>query len=157
MRTLLAALLLAPLLASAQLYRWVDDKGRIHYGDKPPAGVKAARTAENRVSTVASQQTASASTAPASPARPASASAAPSAQPVVMYGTDWCPYCARARKHFAQRGIAFQEKDIEKSPTWKREYDALGGRGVPVILVGQQRMDGYDANRLDRMLQGNGR
>jgi len=27
--------------AAAQLYRWVDDKGRPHYGEKPPEGVKA--------------------------------------------------------------------------------------------------------------------
>ena len=32
----------------------------------------------------------------------------------------------------------------------------VGGRGVPVILVGRQRMDGYDAGRLDAMLRAEG-
>ncbi len=31
----LAALLL-PALASAQLYKWVDKDGKVHYGDQPP-------------------------------------------------------------------------------------------------------------------------
>ena len=27
-------------LANAQVYRWVDDQGAVHYGGKPPAGVE---------------------------------------------------------------------------------------------------------------------
>jgi len=40
MRTwLLLPWLLLPLAANAQgLYKWVDDKGVVHYADKPPAG-----------------------------------------------------------------------------------------------------------------------
>jgi uncharacterized protein DUF4124 len=35
-------LLLVPMLATAQVYRWVDEKGRVHYSNwTPPAGVKA--------------------------------------------------------------------------------------------------------------------
>jgi len=43
MRLLLCALLLtASGLASAQVYRWVDEKGTVHYSnEKPPAGVVA--------------------------------------------------------------------------------------------------------------------
>jgi hypothetical protein len=38
---LLALLLtLAVPVASAQVYKWVDEKGRVHYGEKPPAGSK---------------------------------------------------------------------------------------------------------------------
>lgn len=38
----LLALLLALAMpaASAQIYKWVDEKGRVHYGEKPPAGAK---------------------------------------------------------------------------------------------------------------------
>jgi hypothetical protein len=40
-RCLIALLcLLFAAQASAQLYRWVDEKGRVQYGDKPPPGVK---------------------------------------------------------------------------------------------------------------------
>ncbi|MDD3516807.1 MAG: DUF4124 domain-containing protein [Chromatiales bacterium] len=33
---LLAALLATPLAVQADLYRWVDENGRVHYGDRPP-------------------------------------------------------------------------------------------------------------------------
>ena len=32
---------LAPAVALAQVYRWVDDEGRVHYSDTPPVGVEA--------------------------------------------------------------------------------------------------------------------
>ena len=34
-------LALAAPIASAQVYKWVDENGRIHYGEKPPQGSKA--------------------------------------------------------------------------------------------------------------------
>ncbi len=43
MRTLFLALILAAASAgaSAQAYRWVDEKGKVHYGDRPPAAATA--------------------------------------------------------------------------------------------------------------------
>ncbi len=40
-KALLALLLaLAMPAALAQVYKWVDEQGRVHYGEKPPAGTK---------------------------------------------------------------------------------------------------------------------
>ena len=71
---------------------------------------------------------------------------------VKMYATSWCPYCAKARAYFARRGIAYVEIDIEKSREGRVEYDRLGARGIPVILVGQQRMNGFSEARLSQLL-----
>jgi hypothetical protein len=44
MGRLLLLLLLVPVLASAQVYRWVDERGTVHYSNQtPPEGVKARR------------------------------------------------------------------------------------------------------------------
>ena len=71
---------------------------------------------------------------------------------VKMYATSWCPYCAKARAYFARRGIAYVEIDIEKSREGRAEYDRLGARGIPVILVGPQRMNGFSEARLSQLL-----
>jgi len=42
-----------------------------------------------------------------------------------------------------RKGIRFTEYDIEKSSKGKRLYKNLGARGVPVILVGKKRMNGF--------------
>lgn len=34
-KSLLLVLAVLPLLAQAQVYRWVDEKGKVHYGDRP--------------------------------------------------------------------------------------------------------------------------
>jgi glutaredoxin len=71
---------------------------------------------------------------------------------VKMYATAWCPYCSKARAYFARRGIAYVEIDIEKSREGRAEYERLGARGVPVILVGTQRMNGFSEARLSQLL-----
>jgi glutaredoxin len=71
---------------------------------------------------------------------------------VKMYATAWCPYCSKARAYFARRGIAYVEIDIEKSREGRAAYDRLGARGVPVILVGTQRMNGFSEARLSQLL-----
>lgn len=63
---------------------------------------------------------------------------------VVMYATDWCGYCAKARAYFAKNGIAYVERDVEKSEHAAAEFRRLGGRGVPLIFVGRERLDGFN-------------
>lgn len=41
MRVLILLLALSPLLASAQIYRWTDAQGRVHFGQRPVAGATA--------------------------------------------------------------------------------------------------------------------
>ena len=40
-RAIAFAALLAALAAHAQAYRWVDEQGKVHYGERPPSGAKA--------------------------------------------------------------------------------------------------------------------
>lgn len=42
MKLTFLALLLAAAPAWGQIYKWVDEKGRVQYGEKPPASAKAA-------------------------------------------------------------------------------------------------------------------
>lgn len=77
---------------------------------------------------------------------------AAAAGPVVMYATSWCPYCAKARAYFGRKGIAYTEYDVEKSPTANAEFKRLGGRGVPLILVGREKMSGFSEQGFDALL-----
>ena len=71
------------------------------------------------------------------------------AQPkVVLYGTDWCPYCAKTRIFFAVHGIQYIDLDVEKSREAGERYRELSGKGVPVILVGDRVITGFDEESL---------
>ncbi len=64
----------------------------------------------------------------------------------------WCPHCKRAKAYFAQKGVGYREVDIEASDAGRREFEQYGGSGVPLIIVGEQRMRGFDAGAMDRLL-----
>ncbi len=62
---------------------------------------------------------------------------------VVVYGTSTCPYCAKAREYLRQRGIAFADYDIQQSPAAREAYRKLDGMGVPLVLIGERRIEGF--------------
>ena len=82
---------------------------------------------------------------------------------VVVYGTSWCPACNQARAWFAQRGLPFADRDIEKDPRAEAELKAKLARagmpfgGVPVLEVKGQLLLGFDQRRVLQLLQASGR
>ncbi|MGH8220010.1 MAG: glutaredoxin 3 [Steroidobacteraceae bacterium] len=82
---------------------------------------------------------------------------------VVMYATDWCPYCARARRLLEDKGVPFEEIDVEARPDARAEMiERSGGRSsVPQIFIGDTYVGGSDdlltldeSGGLDRLLAG---
>lgn len=70
---------------------------------------------------------------------------------VIMYTTQSCPACTAAKSYFARKGISYDERDVNRSPAALQEFRQLGGRGVPLILVGSERMEGFNPGRLDKL------
>jgi glutaredoxin 3 len=79
---------------------------------------------------------------------------------VVMYSTNWCPYCERARRVLAAKNVAIEEIDIESEPAKRAEMHARSGRrSVPQIFIGDHHVGGSDdllaleaAGKLDGLL-----
>ena len=63
---------------------------------------------------------------------------------VTVYTTDYCPYCTRAKALLNNRGIPFEEINLEESPD---ELIALknrtGLRTVPQIFLDDKLVGGY--------------
>lgn len=75
------------------------------------------------------------------------------AQPeVVLYATSWCPYCAKARDFFQSHQIKYVEYDIEHDAAAQKAYREVNGRGVPVVLVGDEVIHGYDPQTMSQLL-----
>ena len=80
---------------------------------------------------------------------------------VVMYVTDWCSYCARARGLLDSKGVAVEEIDVDALPGARAEMLARCGRStVPQIFIGDEHIGGCDeldtldaAGRLDPKLK----
>ena len=68
-----------------------------------------------------------------------------SSSAIVMYTTNWCPYCERARRLLHARGATFEEIDVESAPEKRAEMLARSGRRtVPQIFIGERHVGGSD-------------
>lgn len=122
--------------AYGEIYKWVDADGKTHFSDaKPKSDAVESVTLEINTYTDVSFDDGSGDIG----------------ERVVMYSTSWCGYCKKARRYFERNNIVFVEYDIERNRKAKVEYDRLGGRGVPVILVGTRRMNGFSVAGFKRI------
>ena len=77
---------------------------------------------------------------------------------IILYGTQWCPSCAKARAYLNGRGIAFEDKDPERDPAAAAELHAKAKRAgiqpdrVPIIDVRGTLLQGFDPKRLEALL-----
>ncbi|MCU7891507.1 MAG: DUF4124 domain-containing protein [Candidatus Thiodiazotropha sp. (ex Ustalcina ferruginea)] len=112
------------------IYRWRDKNGKVHFGDRPPASVESESvTVKPNVYH--------------SPNIEKLSQGALSNENVVMYSAKWCGYCKKARRYLKSNRISFVEYDVESSAKGKRDYKKLGTGGVPIILVGKRRLNGF--------------
>jgi len=115
--------------ASSEIYKWVDEKGRTHYGDsnnKPEN--KPVEKLDIKLNTY--KHTSFENTEVIT-------------EKVVMYSAAWCGFCKKARRYFVANRIPFVEYDVDKDMRAKRRYQKLGASGVPVIFFKDRRMNGF--------------
>ncbi len=79
---------------------------------------------------------------------------------VVIYTTNYCPYCTGAKALLRSKDVKFEEIDVTHDPAKRAEMERLSqGWTVPQILIDGQPIGGYDearsldaAGELDRLL-----
>ena len=145
MRGLIAFSLLAcALTAQAQLYRWTDDSGKVHYTDTlPPTSAKNVQkkgSARPGAEAAAGQQSYALQQAVKN-------------FPVTVYTSDDCgDPCKQGLGQLKKRGVPFTEKIV----TTRDEIDGLiklaGAPRVPVMVVGVDVQKGYEENRWNEAL-----
>lgn len=133
---LYASTLLCVQVANAEVYKWIDERGQVHYTDQPVGITGNTSAVDLPINTYAAPQI---------------LDSIYGSSGVVMYSASWCTVCRKARKYFRQIGITFTEYDIERSAKGRREYNKLGARGVPVILVGDKRLNGFTEEAFNKL------
>jgi glutaredoxin len=78
----------------------------------------------------------------------------PGQQPeVTLYATSWCGYCAKTRRLLKQLRVEYTEYDIEQDATANARFQKLGGRGVPLIIIGKDVIHGFDEDEILILLE----
>lgn len=72
---------------------------------------------------------------------------------IKLYTTPSCIYCNKAKNYFKSLGLAFTEYDVSKDPQKAEEMVRKSGQmGVPVILIKNQVIVGFDKTKIDSLL-----
>jgi glutaredoxin len=149
---LLAFTIYLSATATAEMYKWVDDKGEIHISDSPPPASKS----PGEIKVYKDSHGDSLDTAPATVKKKEESRPALERKmkaDVVLYTTSWCPYCRKARDYLRSRGIDFVEYDIEKdreAAIRKRQLDNRGG--VPFAIINGRSISGFSVSAYERAL-----
>lgn len=124
----------------AQTYKWRDKDGSIRFSDTPPPAGTQAETLDMRKAPKAQEGV---------PKRPGDKRAYSEIQ-VIMYMTDWCPYCRKAREYLNSLGVNLTEYNVDrdKARDEERIRKAGGGSGVPVIDVEGIIVRGFNTDRI---------
>ena len=63
---------------------------------------------------------------------------------VTVYSTDGCPFCVKAKSFLAEKGISFEEIEVQPgSKAWKDMKEKTGSGSLPQILLADESVGGY--------------
>jgi glutaredoxin-like YruB-family protein len=72
---------------------------------------------------------------------------------IAVYTTPTCPYCRQVKEFLARRGVEFIEYDVSTNRTAADEMIRKTGQmAVPVIIIDNQVVVGFDRARLEQLL-----
>ncbi len=75
------------------------------------------------------------------------------AEKVKVYSTPTCPYCVQVKEYLKNRGIEFEDFDIATDAKARLEMvEESGQMGVPVIIMGDEVVVGFDRFKLDNLV-----
>lgn len=142
----LAPLLLLPVLAQAQMYRWIDDSGKVHYSDRIP--LSGAKNVQKQ--SMPAAQAASASL-------PYALQQSVKSFPVTLYTSEICKEtCARARELLDKRGVPYSEVTVTDESDLAQLKKLSGDVAVPVLTVGSEVHKGFETRTYQTALDNAG-
>ena len=143
------AAMLVAATAGAQMYRWVDKDGKVHYTDTPPPG--ATKSVQKRAGAPAAAET--------TPAAPYAVQQAAKNFPVVVYTASNCGQpCTDGKALLAARGVPYREVAVgpDTSMSVEELKKATGSDSVPVMLVGRSTTRGFEPDMWHNALDAGG-
>ncbi len=121
---------------AAGLYRWVDESGKVQYGDVPAPEVKQAE--KKKFSNVKDAPNAD---------LPYESRRALQNFPVMLYVADNCKeVCQKARDLLNKRGVPFTEKVLSDEQGMNEFRKISGSNQTPTVSIGSIWLSGFQAD-----------
>ena len=73
---------------------------------------------------------------------------------VIVYSTDMCPWCNKAKDFLKEHKIKFEEKNVGEDDAARDEMAEKSGQmGVPVIDIGGEIIIGFDIEAIKKAVK----
>ncbi|HID40524.1 MAG TPA: NrdH-redoxin [Calditrichaeota bacterium] len=78
----------------------------------------------------------------------------PKKQPkVIIFTTPTCSFCNQAKRYFREKKIKFRDVDVSRDTKAATDMQRRTGQtGVPVILINNRPIVGFDKPKINQML-----
>ncbi|MTI48834.1 glutaredoxin domain-containing protein [Sporosalibacterium faouarense] len=71
---------------------------------------------------------------------------------ITVYTSSTCPHCVSAKNYLNEKGVDFEEKNVQTDSNARKELMQMGHMGVPVIVVDGEEIVGFNKARLEELL-----
>lgn len=71
---------------------------------------------------------------------------------IKIYTSNTCSHCHAAKDYLDEKGYSYEEKNISQDSEAKKDLIAQGFLGVPIIMVDDEVVEGFNKSKLDEML-----
>jgi glutaredoxin-like YruB-family protein len=72
---------------------------------------------------------------------------------VIIFSTPTCSYCVKAKRYLKDKGIRFKDIDVSRDMKAAQDMERrTGQRGVPVLLIDNKPVVGFDVPKINRLL-----
>ncbi len=72
---------------------------------------------------------------------------------VIIFTTPTCSFCNAAKRYFREKRIKFTDVDVSRDQRAARDMQRRTGQtGVPVILINNRPIVGFDKPKINRLL-----
>ncbi len=72
---------------------------------------------------------------------------------VIVYTASWCPWCHKAMEFLAEKKVKFESRDVDNPAFAQESMEKSGQGGIPVILIGNEVVVGFDEQRIRAILK----
>jgi glutaredoxin-like YruB-family protein len=73
---------------------------------------------------------------------------------VIVFSTPTCSFCNSAKRYFKEKNIKFKDIDVSKDLAALKDMQRRtnGNTGVPVILINNRPIIGFDKSKINQLL-----
>jgi len=70
----------------------------------------------------------------------------------IVYSSTHCQYCAGVKKYLTEKGVAYEERNVDLDEKFAEELWNTGLRSVPVTVIGSTKIVGFNQAALNKAL-----